>query len=639
MLRLALAAATAASAGALPGRRVVLEADVAVYGGGDSWERLRVAEESDTVTAYFMLKHTDETLASLESLFWKVSDPQNAQYGDYLTQRDLVERFAPPTDSVAAVTAFLAENNVEHSLAATSDIVEATMPATVAAELFATEFHTYKHKRTGLVLSRVARPYSLPADVARHVALVGDLVALPHVPQMLTAEPAASKSEKETAAWPTDCNKGGLFHRCGSAIQKFVTPEVLKMRYKIAYGQDTSVGSMAGAEFQGVMWDKHDFGIFEKTCGLAPGTINVSTQIGHDAPIDCRIPIIGGATCTEALLDIEYIKAIADDIPLTDIFNKQFSLLKWAKQVADLASPPLIHSVSYGNDEKQQTSKAFMEEANVQFQKTGLRGISIMFATGDQGVWGRSGTLGGRFHPDFPTGSPYITGVGGTDFLRAGVIGDEKAWNDGGGGFSDTFPTAPYQVTAVNKYIQSKGGGAADFPAARYFNASGRGYPDIAALAGVQNPYCVIAGGAATGVGGTSAACPVAAGIFAKVNSARLKSGGKPLGFLNPFIYQNTHCFQDVTHGNNKGAGRAGFPAVQGWDAATGWGTPDATCLEKAAAGGGGGAGTCAATEYCCPDAKHCLTPVPNATCGGSKSCGAGQTCCPLTKIWCVALA
>ena len=84
-------------------------------------------------------------------------------------------------------------------------------------------------------------------------------------------------------------------------------------------------------------------------------------------------------------------------------------------------------------------------------------------------------------------------------------------------------------MTAVNKYIQSKGGGAADFPDAKYFNASGRGYPDIAALAGVQNPYCVIVGGAATGVGGTSAACPVAAGIFAKVNSARIKSGGKPL--------------------------------------------------------------------------------------------------------------
>jgi hypothetical protein len=40
----------------------------------------------------------------------------------------------------------------------------------------------------------------------------------------------------------------------------------------------------------------------------------------------------------------------------------------------------------------------------------------------------------------------------------------------------------------------------------------------------------------------------------------------------------------------------------------------------------------CSATEYCCPDAKHCLTPVPKKTCGTSQ-CAADETCCPLTKI------
>ena len=42
------------------------------------------------------------------------------------------------------------------------------------------------------------------------------------------------------------------------------------------------------------------------------------------------------------------------------------------------------YSVSYGNDEKQQTSVAYMESCNVQFMKAGLRGISILFASGDQ---------------------------------------------------------------------------------------------------------------------------------------------------------------------------------------------------------------------------------------------------------------
>ena len=41
----------------------------------------------------------------------------------------------------------------------------------------------------------------------------------------------------------------------------------------------------------------------------------------------------------------------------------------------------------------------------------------------------------------------------------------------------------------------------------------------------------------------------------------------------------------------------------------------------------------CQPSEYCCPDAKHCLTPT-TATCREDANvCGAGTTCCPLTKL------
>ena len=48
-----------------------------------------------------------------------------------------------------------------------------------------------------------------------------------------------------------------------------------------------------------------------------------------------------------------------------------------------------------------------------------------------------------------------------------------------------------------------------------------------------------------------------------------------PLGFLNPFIYQNYDALNDITSGQNVGCGGEGFPAVKGWDAVTGYGTPD----------------------------------------------------------------
>merc|ERR1712226_1805101 len=99
----------------------------------------------------------------------------------------------------------------------------------------------------------------------------------------------------------------------------------------------------------------------------------------------------------------------------------------------------------------------------------------------------------------------------------------------------------------------------------------------VAALGGEKAPYCVEVGGFFAGVAGTSASCPVVAGVFAKLNGLRL-AGGKPaMGFLNPFIYQNPQAFQDVASGVNTGSPirKYGFKAIKGWDAATGLGTPD----------------------------------------------------------------
>ena len=105
------------------------------------------------------------------------------------------------------------------------------------------------------------------------------------------------------------------------------------------------------------------------------------------------VPIFGTESCGEALLDIEYAKAIGGDIPLTDVYQGQYNLLKWADGIAALDAPPLVHSVSYGNDEAQQTSRAYILETNAQFQKFGALGLSVLFAAGDQGTEGRSGCL------------------------------------------------------------------------------------------------------------------------------------------------------------------------------------------------------------------------------------------------------
>lgn len=212
--------------------------------------------------------------------------------------------------------------------------------------------------------------------------------------------------------------------------------------------------------------------------------------------------------------------------------------------------------------------------------KLGARGVSILFASGDTGACGREGCgiFTQRYHADFPATSPYVTAVGGTVFAQPGVIGVEKVWSSSGGGFSDIFGIPPWQADVVAAY---KADPAAALPKQSLWNATGRGFPDVAALC---TNYCTVNDGTAEGLSGTSASSPVVAGTFARLNGVRLAAGRPPLGFLNPFIYKNGNSFNDVTQGKNDNAGdrAGGFTATKGWDPVSGWGTPNFPKLKAA---------------------------------------------------------
>jgi len=300
-----------------------------------------------------------------------------------------------------------------------------------------TELHVFEHsEHLNTRLVRAVSHYSLPAAIAEHVRMVGELLQFPRLPpkrlQNLTAG---------VGTWPNACDARGC--------RGLVTPAVLAERYKLpSPGQledsmASAKNSMAVAEFQFQFFKNADLEKFGKSCHR---DVVVDKVVGQERQK-------GGV---ESELDIEYIKSVAPEIPLTVIYNGQYSLLKWANEINSMSEPPLVHSVSYGNDEAQQASTEYMMTCNTAFMKAGVRGLSILFASGDQGVCGREGcgSLKLHFKPDFPAASPYITAVGGTNFLGSDV-GPESAWNQGGGGFSDTFPIPAYQKDAVESYKSS----------------------------------------------------------------------------------------------------------------------------------------------------------------------------------------
>jgi tripeptidyl-peptidase I len=110
----------------------------------------------------------------------------------------------------------------------------------------------------------------------------------------------------------------------------------------------------------------------------------------------------------------------------------------------------------------------------------GMRGVSIIHASGDGGVGGACRANDGsdrvEFTPQFPPSCPYVTSVGGT----MGYM-PEKAWWGSSGGFSNYFGRAWYQAEAVGRYVDDKMGSDKRESYKEYANYSGRAFPDLAA--------------------------------------------------------------------------------------------------------------------------------------------------------------
>ena len=252
-------------------------------------------------------------------------------------------------------------------------------------------------------------------------------------------------------------------------------------------------------------------------------------------------------------------------------------------------SLPQVITNSYG-DEEQTVPENYAHRVCNLIGMLGLRGISVLESSGDEGVGASCLTqdqTAPQFNPIFPATCPYLTSVGGTVSFNP-----EVAWDGSSGGFSNYFKTAWYQTAAVSNYLNTQVSAETKEYYGNYVNFSGRGFPDVAAHS-VDPDYTVFQGGAITPSGGTSAAAPVTASIIALLNDARLRAGNSTLGFLNPLIYGGGYkLFTDITTGQSDGCDgndtQTGAPvpgagvipgshwnATEGWDPVTGFGTPD----------------------------------------------------------------
>ena len=130
-----------------------------------------------------------------------------------------------------------------------------------------------------------------------------------------------------------------------------------------------------------------------------------------------------------------------------------------------------------------------------------------------------------------------------------------------GGGFSKLFPRPAWQSQETVPFTPRAGGG------------DGRGVPDMAGNANPSTGYLLQVHGKTTVIGGTSAVAPLFAAMMARIN----QSLDKPVGYINPLIYQakdRASAFEDINSGSN-----GSYWAAEGWDPVSGLGRPIGSAL------------------------------------------------------------
>lgn len=478
----------------------------------------------------------------------QVSDPTNPRYGQHLTQAEVNQLVAPTPQAVDAVMDFIQSHGADaHCATPNCDFITTAVPIQTANQLLGAQYREYVHASSGMRLYSTDA-YSLPVSVAEFVDFVSPTVRLPTL--------SASKSPGSRQLMGGGGGMGGN------------TPSSLREMYSIGDVEGTGATKQAATGFLQQYFKDSDLEKFyEKYYPVAKGrTIKaVGDKMGSSAGV-------------EASLDVDYISSVGGNVT-TEFWSfagtapdnpQNEPFLKWIQLVSNTsdAQVPHVFSTSYGEDEAS-VSVAYSDRINVEFGKAGTRGISLMFASGDDGVG--SNCTGGKFDSKWPAASPYVTAVGGTE----GSAAHETTASLSSGGFSYRYKQPSWQADAVKTYLSGS-----DLPTSSKYHSAGRGFPDVSAQA--VNFVVVNNGFVMPGVAGTSAACPTFSAVIGLLNDLRATQGKSTLGFLNPWIYQNMAAFNDITSGSNPGCSTEGFPAAKGWDPATGVGTPNYGAMAKA---------------------------------------------------------
>ncbi|MGK5084692.1 S53 family peptidase [Bdellovibrionota bacterium FG-1] len=344
----------------------------------------------------------------------------------------------------------------------------------------------------------------------------------------------------------------------GSGPNGGMSPSDIKTAYNLNVVAETGAGqTLALFELDG--YRSSDVTTYKNTFGISPGVplqnILVAGFNGSAGP---------GAA--EVTLDIDLMMALAPHAAKIIVYegpNSDAGVIDVYQRIANDNAAKQV-STSWGIPETY-ASVAMMNSENQILKQMAVQGQTVFAASGDSGAMDNGTSLS----VDDPASQPFLTGVGGTTLTTQAdhtYVKETTWWTPvravgGGGGMSAFWPIPSWQTEAITP---ASGG-----------SFTHRNVPDVALNADPTIGYSIFVGGKWNVYGGTSCAAPLWAAFTALVNQRRVDHGIAPLGLVNPVIYQigmrggYAVDFHDIADASTNGH----YPAVAGYDLATGWGS------------------------------------------------------------------
>jgi pseudomonalisin len=499
--------------------------------------------------------------------------------GQTISPGDFLANYAPTTAQVQAAVSFLQAHGFTNITTEPNDVlIDATAPASAVESAFDTTLHAFSQNGANVFANTTAAfvPQSLSGNV---IAVLGLNDAQAAAVRPLRRNPGAATPTPMPTA--NACLQNVNSTSGTAACPRFYTPADYKIAYDALSVHDANNTAIAIMTEGQLAQSISDFRYNEAQFSLPQVPISI-VQVGAMSA--------DTSGNDEWTLDMTASTGLAGNVKQLYLYNFPSlsdsdivaGLNKW---VTDDKAP--IANASFGGCEVFPYEDGSMLAADEVLVEAAAQGQTLFVSTGDTGGYcgaagvPPNGAPGGAPFVEWPAASPYATAVGGTDLFTNpdGSYLGESAWEAGGGGVSQ-FEYSPYWEGGVQPVGSTPAG------------LSFRGVPDVAMDAALETGMEIYLGGTLNEIGGTSLASPLAAGAYARLESAHGNSlGFAPIKFYSiyaqnqgapssmsagPPPWQMIGGFHDVLSGTN-----GLYTALPKYDYTTGLGSIDIAKLNS----------------------------------------------------------